>query len=214
VGTGLDSQYNSADETKLYSLTDLRLSSYFYSGNYISSIQIGSETTGQIRTIPYSKSTDYSNPTQCYVTYTSTSTCANSYSSSKCANPSSTYLTYPYYDPRCRAWYGLATDITPDGGGDPNKVYFEYPRQSSNSGFVISAVTPLKTGQSVSGSVYGAMTFNILVKTLSDNINNLRILGSGYSYLIDGRNTSRIILHPFASKSCTRVQCAEGTLTD
>ncbi len=195
------------DETRVLSLSDLKIASYFYSGSYLASIQIGMEDTYQIRTFPYANATDYSFPDQCFLVDLTTSECSQTYSSSRCADPSNEELSYPPYDPTCRSWYAQARE-----GGNPNLVYFGYPRQSSNTGFVISAVTPINKDHSLSGPLIGVITFNILVQELSDNINSLKILDHGYSYLIDGTNTTRLIVHPHASSSCVFVRCAEGNL--
>jgi hypothetical protein len=59
------------------------------------------------------------------------------------------------------------------------------------------------------GEFYGVLNTNFLVATLSDSINALKILKSGYCYLIDNANTTKLIIHPRAESGCQYVSCAE-----
>lgn len=60
------------------------------------------------------------------------------------------------------------------------------------------------------GSEYaGVLNFNVLSTSLANSINSLTILDSGYSYLIDAKNSTFIVVHPFASSGCSEVKCAE-----
>jgi tetratricopeptide (TPR) repeat protein len=110
---------------------------------------------------------------------------------------------YPAYDPRCRKWYQFALK-----SNDYNSVSFQYPRVSTSGKYVVTGVLPIK--KSSSGKAYGVLNSNFLVTSLSNEFNSVKILKSGYVYLIDTRNTSYLIIHPKATSTCSRVQCAES----
>ena len=56
---------------------------------------------------------------------------------------------------------------------------------------------------------YGVMTTNYLSSRLSNIINSLKILDTGYCYLIDA-TTSAVVSHPKLAEKCTTYQCVEG----
>ena len=203
--------------TKITSVLDLKLQGYLYPGSFVSLLQIGFEAAnsvynsgGYLRSWPYATSlTGTSQPTSCLVATTNTAVCASKYVNSACSilyPPAGTI--YPAYDARCRSWYQFAVQ---PGNGVPGVVYYQYPRASSSGAFVVTAVTPIKQGGTATGQLIGVLNFNVLVTTLSNSLNALKILSTGYSYLVDSRNTSMLIISPYASKSCARVACAEGT---
>lgn len=90
------------------------------------------------------------------------------------------------------------------------EVSFEYPRVSSGGSFVVTAVSPIRRGQSDTGLLYGVLNMNVLATTLSASINEFQILQTGYVYLVDAKNVSRIVIHPSATATCTSVRCCEA----
>jgi hypothetical protein len=190
-------------------LLDIKYRSYFYSGSRINSLQLGLERNGYLRNIPYGLKPSYSTPTDCsMITDTSAPVCYNAYMDSYCGNPT-TKTNYPLYDSRCRNWYA-------DGKakGNPQKVYFQYPRKASSGDVVVTAYSPIKENKVSSGSLKGVA--NILVKAseLSDSVNNLKIMQNGYVFVIDAKNVTNIVLHPHLPSSCQYVRCAEGFDSD
>eukprot|EP01034_Spumella_vulgaris_P027036 gene27036-33697_t len=139
-------------------------------------------------------------------TYTSPVAKTYNYSSYFIESGLTAYLPY---DPRCRKWYQLAADQAASNNREP-QAYFQYPRLSSTGAYVLTAVTPIPQ----QGSLYGVLNTNFLVATLSDSINSLKILQSGYVYLIDSTNTTAIIIHPGATSSCQFVSCAEQGMSN
>lgn len=120
----------------------------------------------------------------------------------------------PPYDPRCRSWYQSALKTMAEngnlhGGGDPNQVYFGLPRTSSSGSVVITSVLPIKQYGLISNPTYGVMNFNVLFNALSASINSIKILDSGYIYVIDSTNSSLLVLSPVAPKGCYDLLCAE-----
>eukprot|EP01031_Cornospumella_fuschlensis_P028932 gene28932-34918_t len=193
-------QTNQANQTRLTSLLDLKLRSYFHAKNFLSFIQIGLDSDGLTRYLPYQYSSTYSRPTRCQVQNLGNPMCANKYAQSRCAQPN--LANYPAYDVRCRDWYNIAKT-----NGDPSMVYFDYPRVSSSGQYVLTAVTPILSSDS--SSFYGVLNSNFLVATLSQSINSLTILRHGYVYLVDAKNVTNIVLHPKAAFSCRHLSCAE-----
>jgi tetratricopeptide (TPR) repeat protein len=152
--------------------------------------------------LPYQQTTQNSNPSSCLI-IDYPGVCANKFTHSLCS--SNGFANYPAYDPRCRSWYDFGETMN-----DPSMAYFQYPRVSSSGQFVLTGVVPIHQNNSLSGPLYGVLTSNYLISTLSEAINSLTILKTGYCYLIDSANVSNIILHPNLPKSCSQVQCAEG----
>ena len=93
-------------------------------------------------------------------------------------------------------------------------MLFQYPRVSSSGKFVLTAVLPIYQNQSQSKTFYGVLSSNFLVSTLSNAINSLTILNSGYSYVIDSQNITSIVLYPNLRKGCMFVECAERFSND
>lgn len=191
-----------AYQTRLTSLLDIKLRSYFYSGNAFSFMQTGETMNGFTRYLPYVATTANSDPTSCVISKTAGEVCAAKYANSRCA--SSDYPSFPVYDARCRPWFELAKNKA-----DPTQVYFQHPRISSSDNYVLTGVVPIRAGNQVQGDFQGALNANFLISALSDSMNAVTILQSGYSYLIDATNTSVLIVHPNASASCGELACAE-----
>lgn len=182
--------YQFTQEIKQTSLFDLQYQSYFHNLSKIDSLQTGFEKSAVTRNIPYVYKS-YGAQNQCYIEHRSFSFCDNMFKNSKCADPSSTTLTYPPYDPRCRNWYYLSWS-----NGDPNKMYVENPRVASTNLLSITGGTPLRRGASSAGEIYGVFIVNTNIQALSDEINTIKILKNGYCYLIDTSNPSQLIIHP------------------
>eukprot|EP01041_Mallomonas_annulata_P010479 gene10479-21855_t len=174
-------------------MVDFILPSYLHQSSNVEFYQIGFEDHGLTRNSPYAYK-KYGDQTQCYVEDISLDICYDMYYNSKCGNPNA--AKYPPYDPRCRVWYQMAVR-----GGDPNKVYFIPPRVASTGNVDVTSVTPLKTGMRADGKLLGVVNSNILAQTLSDSVNKLKILDSGYCFLISTTNTTEVILHPTLSAS-------------
>jgi hypothetical protein len=163
---------------------------------------MGLESDGLTRYWPYQSTTANSQPQSCLISTTFTPLCAAKYSSSRCASPSDTNLQYPAYEVRCRSWYEFGKNQS-----DPSQAYFQYPRQSSKGSTVVTGVVPI---QGSSNTFYGILNSNFLVDTLSSAVNYLKILKTGYCYLIDSNSPNNLIIHPKAKSTCTEVSCAEG----
>jgi tetratricopeptide (TPR) repeat protein len=196
------SVYHNAATTRLTSLVDVQWKSVFHSRSSISFVQFGMESNGFSRTYPYAW-TSYGEPTQCYISYLEPEMCLYSYQNTQCSEGNS--APYPAYDPRCRSWYGVGSQ----GETSPLLTYFQEPRKASNGQFVVTAVTPLRSQNSASGTKLGVFNVNAKATDLSDSVNSFKILHSGYVYLLNAQNISTIILHPRASSTCTTLLCCE-----
>jgi tetratricopeptide (TPR) repeat protein/uncharacterized protein YegL len=174
-----------------------------YTNSFASFVQLGLETEGYFRNLPYTRS-NYQYPSRCTVEDQTASYCQSAYQTSKCNNVGA---SYNYYDPRCRSWYqtGKTYIDTPD-------TYFSYPRISSAGSFVITAFAPIYDSISTftSNEFVGVININALATTLTNSVNALKILADGYAYIIDTTAPDYLVMHPKASGSCLQVQCAEG----
>jgi len=189
--------------SKKTSLLDLKFSSFMYTNSFASFVQLGLETEGYFRNLPYTMS-NYESPSKCTIEDQTASYCQSAYQSSKCNNVGA---SYNYYDPRCRSWYQTGKAYTGN-----TKTYFSYPRISSAGYFVITAFAPIYNSISTftSNEFVGVININALATTLTNSVNALKILADGYAYIIDTTAPSYLIMHPKASGSCLQVQCAEG----
>jgi len=88
---------------------------------------------------------------------------------------------------------------------DEKYMYF-LPRTSSHHEYVTTAVVPIRNKHN---KMLGVLNSNYNCHLIQDAFNHLKILGSGYVFLIDKTNASNIIIHPHASSECNRVECAE-----
>ena len=73
----------------------------------------------------------------------------------------------------------------------------------------MTVLSPIRSASTSYGKLHGVLSVNFLTQTLSDAINGLRILKSGYCYLVD-TNSSAVISHPQLSAKCNTIQCVEG----
>jgi tetratricopeptide (TPR) repeat protein len=142
---------------------------------------------------------------QCYVSGYAFSFCYDLYN--ECTTASETGGSYPPYDPRCRSWYETALL-----GGDPTKVYFDYPRLASTGDYVLTSTTPIRSSMSKSGTLYGVLNFNVLSSTLSDSVNSVNILYNGYAYVVDADAPENVVIHSDLG-SCIKVSCLEAFST-
>lgn len=197
---------HNATETKLTSLIDLKYSSFYHSYNFLSFVQLGLED-GFTRYLPYTSIPTYynnpSDPSSCQIFWPSSNPiCREKYQNSDCSkNGWLSSPSYPSYDVRCRSWYANGTALS----ARTESVFFQEPRSSSSGEFVQTAYIPLRAR----GAFLGVLSSNYLGSHLSDVINSLRILTSGYCYLIDS-DSSALISHPSQSASCDTVRCAEN----
>ena len=194
-------QENNATITKEISVLDYKFQSIFHTKSFVSYLQLGLNSSGYVRQFPYLQS-DLSHPTSCLISDTSSSNCYNEYKNSKCNGVSA---SYPYYDPQCRNWFVLGERST-----NINNPLVLTPRISSNGQYVVTVFTPIRADGINNGNFYGVLNFNVLANRLSSAINTLKILNSGYCYLINSVNSSYIVLHPNAPSGCVYVSCAEG----
>ena len=193
--------YNHDYLTESSSLLDLKLRSYNYPGSLISVAQVGYQSKAFMRNYPYTRSSSLTQPTSCLISTLTDPACAAAYYNSGCSHSS---LPFPTYDARCRLWYEMAVQ-----GGDTSSVYFQSPRKSSAGQYIVTVASPIKNTNT--GLIAGVVNFNVLMSRLSDLLNNVPLLNSGYSYLIDVTNSS-IILHPRASTQCSTLLCVEGEI--
>ena len=84
-------------------------------------------------------------------------------------------------------------------------MIFQKPRSSSSGIFVQTGILPIRS----KGVFVGVLNTNYLATRLSTVINSIRILSSGYCYLID-TNSSALISHPAITSTCNTILCAEG----
>jgi hypothetical protein len=96
------------------------------------------------------------------------------------------------------------------GKSDPASVFFMYPRMSASGQFVITASQILRKRMSAIGSLYGQLASNVLVTTFSNSVNSLKILQTGYLYVVDSKISTSLIMHPKSSATCGFVSCAES----
>jgi hypothetical protein len=184
---------------------DLKLRSFFHAYNSLSFMQLGVEEHGFTRYLPYtgqiSASSNPSFPTKCQIDLPASLECMSAYNASRCGNASAKH--YPPYDLRCRSWFydGKAVENA------VNRVFFQSPRVSSTNTFVQTAYTPIHQR----GRFYGVLISNVLVERLVNEINSMKILNSGYCYLIEAA-TAKLVSHPqLTLTNCVSlsIQCAE-----
>lgn len=164
-----------------------------------------------MRVLPYSYK-NYGNPTSCLIEDRTLPFCDAAYLSSPC-NPAVTSGPFPAYDARCRSWYrsvagsGSSTNVSVD------EVHFQYPRVSSGGSLVVTAVSPVRHHHSDQEALHGVLNVNVLAATLSASINEFKILRSGYVYLVDAKNVSRVVIHPRLTASCSTLRCCESAFS-
>lgn len=112
---------------------------------------------------------------------------------------------YPPYDPRCRSWYQTALRKSNQYDSAYEKYMYFIPRKSINNDSVITVVAPIRNRHK---SLLGVLISNYYSHRIQEAFNNLNILKSGYVFLIDKNKTTNIIIHPHASWTCIRVECA------
>jgi len=158
--------------------------------------------------LPYSYKS-YGAPTSCFIEDRTRDDCNAKYLASAC-NPSSFSGEYPLYDARCRRWYQIGTKP----GATTREVYFDYPRVASTGDLVITTAAPIRRHGDDNGELHGVLNLNVLAATLSDSVNQLKIIDNGYVYIVDATNTSNVVLHPRLSKTCTSFRCCEDSFSD
>ena len=213
-------------------MLDLQMASYMHSKSILSFIQTGQEDVGTnnfsfnsfteknilsifeishtayTRVLPYSFKA-YGDPTSCYIEDRTRADCNINFQASAC-NPAAMTGVYPPYDARCRSWYQLATGPS----STSQDVFFQYPRVASTGELVITTATPIRTNGDNSGELKGVLSLNVLAATLSDSINELKIIDNGYAYIFDSMNTSSVVLHPRLTPTCTSFRCCEQQFTN
>ena len=164
-------------------------------------MQLGVEEHGYTRYLPYTStpiaSNNPSKPDSCRIELPASDYCTSLYYNSRCVTGNG---VFPPYDPRCRQWYYQGKNLT-----KVDQVRFLVPRTSSSGVFVQTAYIPIRKG----GAFYGVLLTNYLASRLSNIINSLRILDTGYCYLVDS-TTSEVVSHPKLTGSCSTLQCVEG----
>lgn len=160
------------------------------------------------RVLPYTYKA-YGEPTSCYIEDRTRADCDANYLSSAC-NPAVTTGVYPPYDARCRRWYRMGAHSS----AATQEVYFEYPRVASTGELVITTATPIRRHGAPFGKLEGVFSLNVLAATLSDSVNELKIIDNGYVYVFDAANTTNIVLHPRLTTKCTSFRCCESQFTD
>ncbi len=205
-GSSSCSSTQTDSETEMTSLFDLRYRSLFYHDYDTNAFQTGLES-GFYRNFPYEISTKYSNsPTSCYIDDTSVyAECQTAYDNSKC---SSSTGSYPYFNPKCRSWYSYGVR----NATSSKYTYFQYPRMSSAGKFIITAVKQLKRNNT---DIYGIQNSLTLVESLQLSVNQLTILDSGYTYIVDAFAPQYVIMHPNVNDPsvCAVVECAESGMS-
>lgn len=196
-----------AVETKRTSLVDIKLKASFYASSSLSFTQFGINQDGFTRRIPYGRDFTTAAPTTCLITDTTNTQCSLKFNTSSCSPQYVGPTFFHPYDPRCRSWYSLGRQNA------PSDVIFDYPRTSSSGLFVLTAVTALRESNSLTSALIGVVNSNFLMASLSDRLNTIRILSSGYVYIVDTVNPGMIIVHPRASSTCSNIQCTEGFST-
>lgn len=166
-------------------------------------MQMGMADDGFTRYWPYRNTTTNDDPTSCLITSTNSTFCYNLYYSSACGDPTSSY--YPPYETKCRDWYAVG-----DNHHTAQKVYFMTPRLASDKTTVLTGVVNIYANNDPSQTKYGVLISNFLASELSNAINKMKILDSGYYYLIERNNPNEVVIHPDATATCTTVICAEG----
>jgi hypothetical protein len=207
-GAGCDAEGPAKFENRLTSLLDLRMRALAFEQSLLDFVQIGMEDDGMTRVYPY-KHKSYGNPSKCY------NDDPDAFGSDYCSDCSSlTGSALPAYDSRCRSWYGMAVR-----GGNPNEVYFQKPRVASSGSTVITAVVPIKQGMSTNGELQGVLNLNVLAESLSNSVNAMKILDTGFAFVVDKLDpncvldsvcTMQLILHPDMGGECSDVACASG----
>jgi tetratricopeptide (TPR) repeat protein/uncharacterized protein YegL len=182
--------FHDSDERKINSFLDLKFSSFFHALTSQQFILVAQESTGFMEYYPYTTKT-YGAPKSCFVEETPNQICRNH--QTQCDNG-----LYPYYEARCRTWFVSAKNSKID------KVSFLAPRTAVNGDIVITAVSPVY----INGVFNASIAQNIEANTLSDNINKLKFLRKGYSYIVYSENPENIFIHPNLG-NCKTLECAE-----
>lgn len=179
---------SSSNTTRLTSLLDLKFRSTSFPGSQLAFIQVAQEDS-YTRVYGYSYK-DYANPSSCYPD-ADVSSIPSQYSYCIGQKQSCASGTFPVYDSRCRSWYQMAVKL-----GDPTKVAFQPPRMSSSGDQVVTSATPITSDGTSAGTLLGVFNMNLQASALTDSVNNLVILQSGYAFVVDSTAPTTVILHP------------------
>lgn len=178
----------------------MKLRSFFYSNASLATVVLGMQDSGFFRVYPYVRNRNYARPTTCHVESRTTEYCNQRWLNSKC-NPDNPSLALPTYDPRCRGWYGQSIDVS------PSLATFTKPYVASGGSLLITPTVSLRDG---SDTLLGIFGIDYGVIKLSQQINSIRLLQSGYGYLLDSASPNSTMLHPKNSLTCKEVLCAEN----
>jgi hypothetical protein len=88
-------------------------------------------------------------------------------------------------------------------GASPLLTSFQEPKKAAKGKIVLTAVSPLRSQNSVTEAKLGVLNLNILANDLSDSAKSFKILDSGSISLLNALNLSAVILHPEQQPHCT-----------
>jgi len=177
--------YHNSFEVTNTSVLDIPFRSVVYSQSRVDFVQIGLES-GLTRVYPYSVKPSYAmpgtqSPPQCLIDSPNPP--------ASCGSCSGFPQSWPPYDPRCRSWYTVVTTNHLKSG----TIYFDDPRLASSGKTVITASTPIRKNTDL--PLQGVLIFNILTSQLTDAINKLTIMKTGYAFMVNLNNLA-VITHP------------------
>lgn len=195
-------QTRDAAITTLSSLLDLKTKSFFHPLSELDFTQVAVESfeaasMSYTRLYPYSHKAYGSppqsssgcvydlNPSKMRLQYSSV--CTAGYQ--KCQSVSTSGGSYSPYDVRCRFWYQSALN------SPMPKLGYQPPRKISSGGVDITFASSIWNSQNLT-QLQGAVAVNIKTSYLSDSVNRLQILSTGYAFLVDLANPSAVIAHP------------------
>jgi hypothetical protein len=191
--------YLNTTAVRMTSLMDLKFQAYFYKYSLLDFIQIGF-SDGSTRLYAWTDKRTYANGGTCNVDLTTN--VAGCSVCSACVFPNC-----PAYDSKCRSWYQTAV-----ANPDPNKVFFQNPRKASSGNIVSTSVMSLFPNRNPANSLQAVLTFNVISSQLSTSVNSVKILTTGFVYML-GADLSTVIFHPrlaAAPASCTTIDCVDG----
>lgn len=202
--SGCGTTFNS-NLTRLTAIMDLRTQSIFHARNNLDFLQFALESNSFTRNYKYTHKR-YSQPSSCQAnTFPATLSIASRYQYcsnllSQCASG-----TYPPYDPKCRVWYQYALNAN-----DPNSIVFIPPRTASTGFLDVTASTMITSDGTSTGTLQGVLNVNALAQTLANSVNSLRILTTGYAFVISSQNPTVVIVHPMLLDVSVCVSKIEG----
>lgn len=185
------------------SLMDLKFRAYFYKYSLLDFIQIGF-SDGSTRMYAWTDKRSYADGKTCNIDLT---TIVGGCTGCTATTGTACAPNCPPYDSKCRSWYQTAV-----ANPDPAKVFFQNPRKASSGNIVSTSVMSIFPNRNPANALKAVLTFNVISAQLSTSVNAVKILTTGFVYML-GVDLSTVIFHPKLSSApsgCTTIDCVDG----